>query len=179
MTDHVFTMTTRMHAELERLEARRRVLSFQVGQGNETAEVELDQVEDQLGRIRRDLERAALAAEEAQLRAEADAAAKLEADRQAQAAQLEALRAAQLASAADVEAATKMLCRALDALLGLGKQAYALTNGQRHMLGQRHAEAYLTWKLGEVMPRFAGMAKPDHAQRRPLTELLTGQSEHA
>lgn len=176
MTDHVFRMTTTMHAELEHLEARRRDLSFQVGQGNETAEVELDQVEDQLGRIRRDLERAALAAEEAQLRAEAEAAAKLEAERQAQVAQLKATLGAQIAAAADIEVAADMLCRALDSYLKLGQQAYTLSNGRRAVLGDRQARAYLSWRLGEILPGLCG-PKPIHEQRRPLGELLIGATE--
>ena len=36
-------------------------------------------------------------------------------------------------------------------------------------------EGYLAWKITEVIPRFAGMPKPDHALRRPLTETLGGQ----
>ena len=50
-------------AELQQLEARRRQLAFEVGQGRDEFEPELDAIEDQIAKITRDRERAALAAE--------------------------------------------------------------------------------------------------------------------
>jgi hypothetical protein len=43
------------------------------------------------------------------------------------------------------------------------------------VLGVRHVEAFLAWRIGEVMPRFSGLPRPDHGQRISLVESLARQ----
>jgi hypothetical protein len=59
--------------ELEALQARRRHLAFEVGQGREELEPELDAAEEQIARLARSQERAALARQQGAVRSAAEA----------------------------------------------------------------------------------------------------------
>jgi hypothetical protein len=161
-----------IESELERLEARRRVLSFQVGRGDEAAEIELDGIEDQIGRLKRDMERRALAAIEAQLQADAEAERQREIQRRAQLAQLKAARSAMHVAATEVDAATDMLTKAITGFLAAGNEVYALSGGRAKSTGRSQLEAYLTWQIGTVLERFAGLPMPIRELRRPLAKTF-------
>lgn len=164
--------------EMEQLEARRRQLAFEVGQGREDLEPELDAVEDQLARLKRGQERRALAEAESATRAQEAAQAQAEATRQKLEAQLAEGTAARLVAARHVEAAMAELEGALGEYLEAGSSLYSTSAGlgrpRPRIAGVEALAAYLSWRLHGFLPH--DFARPmAHAQRKGLVELLGGE----
>lgn len=167
---------------MEELEARRRQLSFELGQGREEAEVELTAVEDQLARLKRNQERAVLAEQEGSVRAQEKARADAEQQREALQAKLERLFAVRLGAARDVEAAMSRLETAVAAYLAAGNDLYAVSaaagRARPRLVGIELLAGYIGWRLSPLLPH--EFHRPaNHAQRRGLVELLGGEPTSA
>lgn len=165
-------------AELQQLEARRRQLAFEVGQGRDEFEPELDAIEDQIAKITRDRERAALAAEEQAVRAEAETRAQAEAARQQMEDRLAELGDVRLTAARHVEAAMRELETSLAAYLQVGAELYSVSAGlgkaRPRLAGVELLAGYLGWRLHPYFPH--DFARPiDHARRKSLVEMLGGE----
>jgi hypothetical protein len=162
---------------VEDLEARRRQLAYEVGQGREDLEPELDAIEDQLARLRRHQERAELAQAEGATRAQEKARAETERQQAEMAAKLEALFGARLEAAALVESAMARLEEAVSGYLAVGHDLYSVSAAagrpRPRLRGDDALAAFISWRLAGHMPH--SFHRPqDHASRRSLVEVLGG-----
>ena len=155
------------------------MLAYEVGQGRDEKIPELDAVEELAARLRRDMERQALADEERQIRAhEAEREAR-EAERLERVDRLKAALAEQLVAAQTVEQAVEQLERAIGNYMAVGCECYLRSGGTRtSRTGERQLRGFLAWRLGLVLPNLAG-PKPSHELRLPLSEALCPGTEDA
>jgi hypothetical protein len=166
-----------MLADLER---RRQALAFDVEQGRDGAEQELEAVEAQIGRILRQEERLALAERERAARAAAEAEAAAGQQRAAAEAHLALKRREQLAAAARVQGQVAPFRAAIEEYLRAGKALYAATQAvgkppTEKVRGTAQLQQYLHTRLGdvvEIVPPMTG--GPRSARMSSLVDLLSG-----
>jgi hypothetical protein len=170
----------RQHAaELERLEARRRQLSFQLDQQqgpDDLVSEELDAVEDQIGRIHRDAERQRLAREVEAEREREAAAARAAVLRKNLEAQLEEQMRERLVAAGVLQTEIARFLSALAQFGAASEAAYRTTvelgAPKRRLQGHSMVGVYLSEVLaGKLVlgPR------QQWAKGRTLVELISGQ----
>lgn len=151
------------------LEAKRQRLAWELAQGADVEEL-LTATEDHLGRLRREAERDALAAAEAEQQALDRAAAERSEETIRRKARLRATLGSQALAAAEVDRAIDGLCAALGPFLELGKEAYVLSGGQRRVLGQQQAANAISTRLAQLLP--GHFQRPEHQLRKGLVESL-------
>ena len=171
-------VTTDPTASLADLEQDRQRLALAAEDGQPRAAEQLEDVEQKIARVKLDKERAALAEQERQARAQAEAEAREEAKRQEAREKLAALHGERQEAAKALEKATDTLLGAIGRLTAIGKKMYGLSadlgHPRRRLLLNEQLAGYLAWRLGEVAPIIG--PRPDHAFRKPLSEIL-GQEE--
>ncbi len=171
------TTDTRILA-LAELEQRRQALAFEVEQGRDGADQELEAVEAQLAQLKRQQERQALVEQERAMRAEAETQAAAEAARRQAEGRLGQVLSTAGTAALEVEAAWIRLERAAMGLLDLGREAYALDNDLRpgrprqKLRFTEQLAGSLAWRLSELLPQH--FPRPDRQLRQPVPHLIAG-----